>query len=81
MLVPPLQFRYFRCSFVWFDDEPGAWGTDTGFKMKVGVVSVTVEQHAEGRLQDSQSMLDFDEMAVCSVVSARPRVEALGSSS
>ena len=28
--------------------------------MKVGVVSVTVEQHTEGRLQDSQAMLDLE---------------------
>ena len=43
--------------------------------MKVGVVSVMVEQHTEGRQQDSQSMLNL-EMAVYNVVSANPRVEA-----
>ena len=40
---------------------------------KVGVVSVKVEQHTEGRLQVSQSMLNL-EMAVYNVVSANPRV-------
>ena len=38
-------------------------------------LTVTVEQHTEGRLQVSQSMLNF-EMAVYNVVSANPRVEA-----
>ena len=42
--------------------------------MKVGVASVTVEQHTEGQLQVSQSMLDL-EMAVYNVVSGNPRVE------
>ena len=32
--------------------------TDAKLKLKVGVVSVTVKQHTEGRLQDRQSMLD-----------------------
>ena len=41
------------------DDEPDHWSTDAKLKFKVGVVSVTVKQHTEGRLQDSQSMLDF----------------------
>ena len=59
---------------------PGDWGIAAMLKMKVGVLSVTVEQHTEGRLQESQSMLD-PEMVVCSVVSAHPRVEALESSS
>ena len=39
--------------------------------MKVGVVSVTMEQHVEGRLQVSRSMLDL-EMAAYNVVSANP---------
>ena len=43
--------------------------------MNVGIVSVTVEQHTEGRLQDNQSMLNLD-MAVFHVVSANPRDEA-----
>ena len=34
-------------------DEPGAWCTTAKLKMKVGVVSVTVEQHSEGRLHKS----------------------------
>ena len=33
------------------DDEPDNWSTDA--KLKVGVVSVTVKQPAEGRLQES----------------------------
>ena len=41
------------------DDELDNWSTDSKLKLKVGVVSVTVKQHTEGRLQDSQSMLDF----------------------
>ena len=32
--------------------------TDAKSKSKFGAVSVTMEQHTEGRLQDSQSMLD-----------------------
>ena len=32
-------------------DEGGAWCTTAKLKMKVGVVSVTVGQHREGRLQ------------------------------
>ena len=55
--------------------ELGAWCTTAKLKMKVGDVSVTVEQHTEGRLQVSQSMLNF-EMAVYNVVSVNPRVEA-----
>ena len=43
--------------------------------MKVGAVPATVEEHAEGRLQDSQSMLNL-EIAMYMVVSANPRVEA-----
>ena len=42
------------------DDEPDNWSTGAKLKLKVGVVSVTVKQHTEGRLQDSQSMLDFE---------------------
>ena len=61
------------------DDERGVSGTAAKLKMKVGVVSVTVEQHTEGRLQDSPSMLDL-EMAACNVVRAHPRVEAFESS-
>ena len=38
--------------------EPDTWSTDAKLKLKVGVVSATVKQHTEGRLQDSQSMLD-----------------------
>ena len=34
------------------------WSTDAKSKLKFGVVSVTMEQHTEGWLQDSQSMLD-----------------------
>ena len=56
-------------------DELGAWCTTAKLKMKVGVVSVTVEQHTEGRLQVSQSMFNL-EIAVYNVVSANPRVEA-----
>ena len=56
-------------------DEIGAWCIDAKLKMKVGVVSVTVEQDTEGRLQDSQSTLNL-EMALYNVVSANPRVEA-----
>ena len=56
-------------------DAPGERYTTAMLKMKVGVVSVTVEQHTESRLQVSQSMLNF-EMAVYNVVSANPRVEA-----
>ena len=41
------------------DDEPGVWGPDAKFKMKVGAVSVTVKQHTESRLADSRSMLDL----------------------
>ena len=41
------------------DDEPDNWSTDAKSKLKVGVVSVTVNQHTEGRLQHSQSMLDL----------------------
>ena len=41
-------------------DELGAWCTTAKLKMKVGVVSVTVEQHTEGRLQVSQSMLNLE---------------------
>ena len=47
--------------------------------MKVGVVSVTVEQHTEG-LQDCQSMLDLD-MVGCNAVSADSGGDALESSS
>ena len=56
-------------------DELGAWCTTAKLKMKVGVVSVTVEQHPEGRQQVSQSMLNL-EMDVNTEVSANPRVEA-----
>ena len=55
--------------------ESGIWCTNVKLKMKVGVVSLTVDQHTEGRLQVSQSMLDL-EMAVYNVVSANRRVEA-----
>ena len=41
------------------DDEPDNWSTDAKLKLKVGVVSVAVKQHTEGRLQHSQSMLDL----------------------
>ena len=41
------------------DDEPDNRSTDAQLKLKVGVVSVTVKQHTEDRLQDSQSMLDL----------------------
>ena len=41
------------------DDDPDNWSTDAKLKLKVGVVSVTVNQHTEGRLHDSQSMLDL----------------------
>ena len=50
-------------------DEPDNWSTDAKLKLKVGVVSVTVKQYKEDRLQDSQSMLDFY-MVKCDVVSA-----------
>ena len=33
------------------EDEYGVWCTNAKSKMKVGVVSVTVEQHTEGRVQ------------------------------
>ena len=49
------------------DDKSGVWGAAAKLKMKVGVVSVTVEQHTEGRLQDSQWKLDL-EKAACNVV-------------
>ena len=57
-------------------DEPDNWSTDVKFKLKIGVVSVTVEQHTEDRLQDSQSMLDLL-MVKCDVVSAHSREDAL----
>ena len=56
-------------------DDLGAWCTTAMLKMKVGVVSVTVGQHTEGRLQVSQPMLNL-EMALYNVVSANPRVKA-----
>ena len=40
-------------------DEHDKWSIDAKLKLKVGVVSVTVKQLTEGRLQDSPSMLDF----------------------
>ena len=40
-------------------DEFHNWNNDAKLKLKVGVVSVTVKQHTEDRLQYSQSMLDF----------------------
>ena len=40
-------------------DEPDNWSIDAKLKLKVGVVSVTVKQHTEDRLQDSQSLLDL----------------------
>ena len=45
-------------------------------KLKVGVVSVTVKQHTEDRLQDSQSTLDI-EVVKCNVVSAHSRDDAV----
>ena len=37
-------------SFPWaIKDEPRVWSTTAKLKMKVGVVSVPVPQHAEGR--------------------------------
>ena len=36
--------------------QPSIWCTTAKSKMKVGVASVTVEQHTEGRLQVSQSI-------------------------
>ena len=53
------------------DDEPDNWSIDAKLKMKA-----TVEQHTDGRLQDSQSMLDL-EMVMCNVVSAHSRDDAL----
>ena len=41
------------------DDKFDNWSTGSKSKLKVGVVSVTVRRHTEGRLQDSQSMLDL----------------------
>ena len=55
--------------------ESGIWYTDAKLETKVGVVSVTMEELTEGRLQDSQPMLNL-ETAVHNVVSANPRVEA-----
>ena len=49
-------------------DESGIWCATAKLKMIVGLVSVTVDQHTESRLQVSQSMLNF-EMAVYNVVS------------
>ena len=40
-------------------DELDNWSTDAKLKWKVGVVSVTVKQHTEDRLRDSQSMVDL----------------------
>ena len=40
-------------------DEPNNWSTDAKLKLKFGVVSVTVKQHQEDRLQDSHPMLDL----------------------
>ena len=57
-------------------DEPDNWSTDAKLKLKVGVVSVTVKQHQDDRLQDSQSMLDL-QMVKCNVVSAHSRDDAL----
>ena len=48
------------------NDEPDNWST----------ASVTVEQHTDGRLQDSQSMWDL-EMVTCNVQSALSRDDAL----
>ena len=59
-------------SFSLMNDELDNWSTDAKLKLKVGVVSVTVEQHTEGRLQDGQSILDL-EMVRCNVVSAHSR--------
>ena len=63
------------------NDELDNGSTDAKLKMEVGVASVTVEQHTEGRLQDSQVKLDFEEMVACNVVSAWSRVDDLESSS
>ena len=41
------------------DDELDNRSIDAKLKLKVGVVSVTVKQHTEDRLQDSRSMLDL----------------------
>ena len=47
-------------SFSLINDEPDNSSTKAKLKLKVDVVSVTVEQHTEGRLQDSQSLLDLN---------------------
>ena len=57
-------------------EELDNWNIDAKLKLKVGVVSVTVKQHSEDRLQDSQSMLDL-QMVKCDVVSAHSREDAL----
>ena len=41
------------------EDELDKWSIDAKLQLKVGVVSVTVKQLTEGRLQDSPSTLDF----------------------
>ena len=46
------------------DDEPGDWGTDAKLKMKGGLVSVTVEQHTEGRLHTTGEKGDDDRCGV-----------------
>ena len=40
------------------DDGLDNWSIDAKLKLKVGVVSVTVEQNTEGRPHDNQSMFD-----------------------
>ena len=59
------------------DDKPDCWGTDAKLKVKVGVVSVTMEQHTEGRLKDSQPMVDL-EMVVSNVVVSTITCRRLG---
>ena len=53
--VPPFSLKG-----IISDDEPGVWGADAKLKMKVGVVSVTVKQHTEGRVENYQWMLDIE---------------------
>ena len=58
------------------EDEPAIWCTDAKLKTKLGVVSVTLEQHTDGGPHGSHTTLDL-EMALCHVVFAHSRVEAL----